>query len=214
MARPWDRYIFNTLPLPHTLLLALLLTITLRIALSFHFHYGARPILTSCVVSALLASISDTLAQMVELIRSRTKAAVKLREGVLNGDIELEEKQGNASPALSPRTSFSWNAVDRPIDFDFPRMIRFMGYGFFFAPIAVSILLVAQLMKVYLATVSGFAFTRQGTGSCIVENTRRSSLYVASWSRSVFHIHDIHRGRRSESFETEVYGGRPCRESC
>jgi len=138
MARPWDRYIFNTLPLPHTLLLIFLLSITFRIALSFHFHYGARPILTLCVVSALLASISDTLAQMVELIRARNKASLKLREGVLNGEIELEEKQGSLSPRFdSPRSSFSWNTVERPIDFDFPRMIRFMGYGFFFAPIAV-----------------------------------------------------------------------------
>ena len=94
--------------------------------------------MTLCVISSLLNSISDTLAQMVELIRARKKAAIKLREGVLNGEIELEgEKQ--SSPAWdSPRNSSSWNsAIDRPIDFDFPRMIRFMGYGFFFAPVAV-----------------------------------------------------------------------------
>src|SRR5579859_2993700 len=137
MSRPWDRYIFNTFPLPHTLLLTVLLIITLRIAISYHFHYGARPILTLCVVSSLLASISDTLAQMVEVIRARGKMAVKLKDGVILGqDIELDQKNG--SPALdSPRGSFTWSNSERGVDYDFPRMIRFMGYGFCFAPIAV-----------------------------------------------------------------------------
>lgn len=149
--RPWDRYIFNTLPLPHTLLLTLLLTITLRIALSFHFHYAGRPILTLCVVSSLLASISDTLAQMVETIRLRAKMAAKLKDlmpppGIGGaGEIELDEKHLH-SPGGSPRWEsergeFGWR-VERTIDFDFPRMIRFMGYGFFFAPIAVGSLLI------------------------------------------------------------------------
>jgi hypothetical protein len=132
-SRALDRYIFNTLPLPHTLLLALFLTITLRIAFSFHFHYGARPILTLCVVSSLLASISDTMAQMVEVIRARGKQIAKLKDGTMVGEIELDEK--GASP--SPRGSFAWTSSERPVDFDFPRLIRFMGFGFCFAPISV-----------------------------------------------------------------------------
>jgi hypothetical protein len=162
--RPWDRYVFNVLPLPHTVLLTVLLTITLRIALSFHFHYGARPILTLCVVSSLLASISDTLAQTVETIRLRGKMAAKLRDLVpVNTmahptmEIELDEK--GSSPHLggsSPRWEASASEFgfgrggDRAIDFDFPRMIRFMGYGFFFAPIAVtSLFLVCSLSSLF-----------------------------------------------------------------
>lgn len=136
--RLWDRYLFNTLPLPHTVLLLILLTVTLRIAISFHFHYGSRPVLTLCVVSSLLASISDTLAQMLEIIRERSKAIAKSKDKI--GDIELRGK--TPSPEWdSPRSSasaFTWSAVERPIFYDFPRMIRFMGYGFCFAPISVS----------------------------------------------------------------------------
>lgn len=160
-ARHWDRYIFNTLPLPHTLLLTLLLTITLRIAVSFHFHYAGRPILTLCVVSSLLASISDTLAQMVETIRLRGKMAAKLKDLMppvvaTAGEIELDEKH-ILSPGGSPRWEsergeFGWR-VERGIDFDFPRMIRFMGYGFFFAPISVGSPVLACL-----AVLSSFFF--------------------------------------------------------
>lgn len=134
-SRPWDRYIFNTLPLPHTLLLILLLTVTLRIALSFHFHYGSRPVLTLCVVSSLLASISDTLAQMVEVIRARAKAAAKLKDSFPSREIEMDEKSG--SPGWESPKGFNWSNTERPIDFDFPRMIRFMGFGFFYAPVSV-----------------------------------------------------------------------------
>ena len=134
--RLWNRYIFNTLPLPHTLLLILLLTVTLRIAVSFHFHYRDRPILTLCVVSSLLASISDTLAQTVETIRARAKAVAKSKSTVVLGGIEMNEK--TPSPGReSPPGRFSWTMVERPVEFDFPRVVRFMGYGFMFAPIAV-----------------------------------------------------------------------------
>jgi hypothetical protein len=132
--RLWDRYILNTLPLPHTLLLIVLLTVILRIALSFHFHYGTRPILTLCVVSSLLASISDTLAQMVEIIRTRGKAGPRSKDDTTVGDIELDEKSPTPSPA---RSGFTGTGAERPFDYDFPRMIRFMGYGFCYAPIAV-----------------------------------------------------------------------------
>lgn len=133
--RIWDRYIFNTFPLPHTLLLIILLIVTFRIALSYHFHYGSRPVLTLCVVSSLIGSISDTLAQMVELIRTRARAAAKLKNSAGSGDIELNEKSG--SPGWeSPRLYTRMNA-DRPIDYDFQRMIRFMGYGFLFSPVVV-----------------------------------------------------------------------------
>jgi protein Mpv17 len=135
-----DRYIFNTLPLPHTLLLVILLTVTLRIAASFHFHYGARPVLTLCVVSSLLASISDTLAQTVETIRARAKAAAKSKDAAVLDGIEMNEKTpspGRDSPAGRGAGSFTWTSAERPVEFDFPRMIRFMGYGFLFAPIAV-----------------------------------------------------------------------------
>jgi hypothetical protein len=143
-SRLWDRYIFKTFPLPHTLLLLILFSVTIRIGVSYHFHYGSRPILTLCVVSSLLGSISDTLAQTVELIRLRRKALQKNKDLLgVDGAIELREKSpspalgwGEASPRLST-SSASWNAADRRVDFDFPRMIRFMGYGFFFAPIAV-----------------------------------------------------------------------------
>ena len=134
-SRLWDRYILNTFPLLHTVLLAVLLTVTLRIALSFHFHYGTRPVLTLCVVSALLASISDTLAQMIEVIRTRSRSAVfKAKDSVVIGEIELQEKP--PSPTGSPSV-LAWPGSDRHVDFDFPRLVRFMAYGFIFAPIAV-----------------------------------------------------------------------------
>ena len=135
--RLWNRYLFNTFPLPHIVILLILLTVTLRIAVSFHFHYGIRPILTLCVVSSLLASISDTLAQMVELIRARSKAIAKTKDSFV--DLELREK--TPSPGWdSPKSSgsaFTWSAVEQRIVYDFPRMIRFMGYGFCFAPLSV-----------------------------------------------------------------------------
>ena len=84
-----DRYIFNIFPLPHVLILVLFLTITLRIGFNFHFHYQFRPILTLCVVSSLLGSVSDTLAQMIEVIQARRKIATKARETGISGDIEL-----------------------------------------------------------------------------------------------------------------------------
>jgi len=146
MASPrlWDRFILNTFPLLHTVLLAVLLTITLRIALSFHFHYGVRPVLTLCVVSSLLASISDTLAQMIEVIRARQRSATiatalsakPSKDNAVVTEIELEDKTPSLA-ASSPRV-FAWTSVDRHVEFDFPRLVRFMAYGFGFAPIAVS----------------------------------------------------------------------------
>ena len=81
---------------------------------------------------------------MVELIRLRRRALRKSKDLVdHDSDIELREKSvspgfglGVASPRLSTGSG-SWNAAERGVYFDFPRMIRFMGYGFFFAPIAV-----------------------------------------------------------------------------
>jgi hypothetical protein len=128
-----DRYIFNIFPLPHVLILLLLLTVTLRIAFGFHFHYVSRPLLTLCVVASLLGSISDSLAQMIEVIRSRQRAGSKSKDGILDGDIELDEK----SPNGSPRMSVAWDPMERTYGYDFPRVIRFMAYGFLFSPIAV-----------------------------------------------------------------------------
>lgn len=77
---------------------------------------------------------------MVETIRSRSKP-ISLSKSIKDtGDIELDEK--TPSPGLvggweSPRSSFISTSAERHVDFDFPRMIRFMGYGFCFAPIAV-----------------------------------------------------------------------------
>ena len=84
-----------------------------------------------------MGSISDTLAQMIEVIRARGKAAAKLKHGVLIGEIELDEKGG--SPGWdSPRaSSFAWTSAERPLEYDFPRLIRFMGFGFFWAPVSV-----------------------------------------------------------------------------
>jgi hypothetical protein len=140
--RLWDRYIFNTLPLPHTLLFVILLTVTLRIAVSFHLHYGARPVLTLCVVSSLLASISDTLAQTVETIRARAKAAAKAKDTVVLDEIEMNEKTPSPGRESPGGRTLTWTSAERPVDFDFPRMIRFMGFGFLYAPISVSALLV------------------------------------------------------------------------
>jgi hypothetical protein len=165
--RIWDRYILNTFPLPHTLLLTLFLTIALRIAFQYHFHYGARPILTLCVVSSLLGSISDTLAQMVEVIRSRGKAAAKLKDGVVIGEIELDEKGG--SPGWENRGNFVWTGAERPVDFDFPRLIRFMAFGILFAPLSVCHLRV--LIVVYVVWGVGFVDSGKGTGTCVVEDT-------------------------------------------
>jgi protein Mpv17 len=133
MARPWDRYIFNTVPLPHILLLTFLLGVIVRIGYSYHLHFEARPVLTLCVISCLLASVSDTLAQMVELIRARRQARKTRDEGLLNGDIEMKDDVGTRTP--SPRlANFSG---ERFVPYDQARMVRFMGYGFFFAPISV-----------------------------------------------------------------------------
>jgi hypothetical protein len=134
--RFWDRYIFKTLPLPHTVILTVLLIVTLRIAISFHFHYGIRPVLTLCVVASLLASISDTLAQMVEIIRARAKAAAKSKN---MPDLELDEKTPGSPWESTRSATMPFTNAERPIDYDFPRMIRFMGYGFLFAPISVKI---------------------------------------------------------------------------
>jgi hypothetical protein len=159
-SRLWDRYILNTFPLLHIVLLAVLLTVTLRIALSFHFHYGARPVLTLCVVSALLASISDTLAQMTEVIRSRSRSPpFKTKDSVVIGEIELQEK--TPSPAGSP-TVFAWTGADRHVDFDFPRLVRFMAYGFLFAPIAVRRWFLVVLMVVYMVWVLGTTYSCRG----------------------------------------------------
>jgi len=183
MASPrlWDRFILNTFPLRHTVLLAVLLTVTLRIALSFHFHYGVRPVLTLCVVSALLASISDTLAQMIEVIRARSRSATittalsakSSKDNVVVTEIELEDK--SASPAgVSPRV-FAWTGMDRHVEFDFPRLVRFMAYGFSFAPIAVfysGYVLVCRLLifVVFMVRVSRQAYSCQGVWTCTVES--------------------------------------------
>jgi hypothetical protein len=93
---------------------------------------------------------------MVETIRLRSKMAAKYRDILPPPssqiqpslvEIELDEKGLSAQQlgALSPRWETERDGaagafgmrVDRAIDFDFPRMIRFMGYGFLFAPIAV-----------------------------------------------------------------------------
>jgi hypothetical protein len=132
--RFWDRYLFNTIPLPHTLLLLIFLIATLRVAVSFHVYYNSRPILTLCVVSSLLASISDTLAQMVEVIRARSKTIAKSKDKL--GDIELDVKTTSSGWDSLP-SAFTWNAVGKPIAYDFPRMIRFMGYAFCYAPVSV-----------------------------------------------------------------------------
>ena len=74
---------------------------------------------------------------MVELIRARSKAIAKSKEKL--GDIELNEK--TPSPGWDSQRSsspFTWNAVERPIVYDFPRMIRFMGYAFCYAPVSVA----------------------------------------------------------------------------
>jgi len=134
--RLWDRYIFNTLPLPHTLLFVILLTVTLRIAVSFHLHYGARPVLTLCVVSSLLASISDTLAQTVETIRARAKAAAKSKDTAVLDEIEMNEKTPSPGRESPGGRTLAWTSAERPVEFDFPRMIRFMGFGFLYAPIS------------------------------------------------------------------------------
>jgi hypothetical protein len=135
-SRLWNRYIINTFPLPHIVILIVLVTVVLRIAFSFHFHYEARPLLTICVVASLLGAISDTLAQMIELIRSRQRVLAAKPKTQVVSEIELEEKP---SPSLPPGTSpaFNWSSSERPVFYDFPRVIRFMGFGFFFSPISV-----------------------------------------------------------------------------
>ena len=152
--RLWDRYIFNTLPLPHTLLFVILLTVTLRIAVSFHLHYGARPVLTLCVVSSLLASISDTLAQTVETIRARAKAAAKSKDTAVLDEIEMNEKTPSPGRESPGGRTLAWTSAERPVEFDFPRMIRFMGYGFLFAPIAV----LAPRFPVLMISILGLGY--------------------------------------------------------
>jgi hypothetical protein len=72
---------------------------------------------------------------MVEVIRARAKAAAKLKDNFTSREIEMDEKPG--SPGWESPKGFNWSNTERPIDFDFPRMIRFMGFGFFYAPVSV-----------------------------------------------------------------------------
>ena len=69
---------------------------------------------------------------MIELIRARSKVAAKPKD---TGDLELNEKTPSAG--WEPSRSATFTTGEGPFDYDFPRMIRFMGYGFCFAPIAV-----------------------------------------------------------------------------
>jgi hypothetical protein len=76
---------------------------------------------------------------MIEVIRARTKAIAtkKMFEKDI-GDIELNEKTPSPiSESPGNKSTFGWTTLERPVHYDFPRMIRFMGYGFCFAPISV-----------------------------------------------------------------------------
>jgi protein Mpv17 len=135
MSRFWNRYIFNVFPLPHIVILTILLFAIVRIALNFNFHYEGRPLLTICVVASLLGGISDVLAQMIELIRTRQKSVASKPKAA--GEFELEEKPSTGRESPRSSTVTNWTNAERSVCFDFPRTIRFMGFGFFFSPVSV-----------------------------------------------------------------------------
>jgi hypothetical protein len=128
---------------------------------------------------------------MVEVIRARAKAAAKLKDGIINREIELDEKSG--SPGWESPRGFTWSNTDRPIDFDFPRMIRFMGFGFFYAPISV-LSVYCGLIVVYLVWVFRFAFACERIWTCFIANAGGSGVYVAYWSCCILHLYECYRG--------------------
>lgn len=72
-------------------------------------------------------------------MRARAKAAAKSKDMVVLDGIEMNEKTPSPGGRESPAgRGLAWTSAERPVEFDFTRMIRFMGYGFLFAPIAVT----------------------------------------------------------------------------
>jgi hypothetical protein len=89
-------------------------------------------VLTMMVTNAVLGGIADTVAQSITAIRLK---AVRKPGGIREDDLlaieihELDKNNPLHSGDLIP------NSKLLPPPFDFERLARFMGYGFFMAPI-------------------------------------------------------------------------------
>ena len=147
---------------------------------------------------------------MVEIIRARTKRTSKSKG--LIGDIELDEKR--SSPEWeSPQSAYTWTSTaDRGVDYDFPRMVRFMGYGFGFAPISVLPSVLWLMIVVYVVWIFRCAFPCDWIWTCFIENFCWSNYHVSNRSCCILYLYDYCRRRWSESIEAQVHGGTqtPC----
>jgi len=127
-----SKYLYDTVPLVHLLVFLLELAMIGRITAKFNSYYGARPVLTMMVTNAVLGGIADTVAQSITAIRQR---AIRKPGGVHDDDTlaieihELDKQNPLNDQELIPASNLL------PPPFDFERLARFAGYGFFMAPI-------------------------------------------------------------------------------
>ncbi|OLL24563.1 Protein sym1 [Neolecta irregularis DAH-3] len=114
------------IPLLHTALLIIMISFIGRIASNYTFFYERRPILTLAVTNAVLGGISDTLAQTFTAIRHRRLKAGQRDKTIF---LELDEKIPYSQKGLLPESR------TLPPPFEFDRLVRFMSFGMFNAPI-------------------------------------------------------------------------------
>ncbi|KAL4930197.1 Mpv17/PMP22 family protein [Aspergillus undulatus] len=121
------RYIYGRLPLLHCIIFLIEMAATGRLAAKFNSYYAEKPVLTTMVTNAILGGVADTVAQLITAFRARA--------GVRQGDdfisIEIHDIDKEKPPALGELG----HAKHTPPPFDFERLVRFMSYGFFMAPI-------------------------------------------------------------------------------
>ncbi|KAL4950605.1 hypothetical protein BDW69DRAFT_171775 [Aspergillus filifer] len=119
------RYIYGRLPLLHCIIFLIEMAATGRLAAKFNAYYAEKPVLTTMVTNAILGGVADTVAQLITAFRSR--AGVNQDGGFPS--IEIHDIEKEKPPALGEMG----HAKHPP--FDFERLVRFMSYGFFMAPI-------------------------------------------------------------------------------
>jgi protein Mpv17 len=103
-----------------------------RLVAGYNSWYSSRPILTMMFTNALLGGIADTVAQSITAIRLR---AVRKPGGIRPDDtlaIEIHDFD-KANPFRED--DLITDSARLPPPFDFERLARFAGYGFFMAPI-------------------------------------------------------------------------------
>ncbi|KAI9738918.1 MAG: hypothetical protein M1818_005231 [Claussenomyces sp. TS43310] len=103
-----------------------------RLTTKFNSYYASRPVLTMMITNAILGGIADTVAQSITAIRQR---AIRKPEGVQEDDrLAIEIHELDKQNPLSERDLIPDSKI-LPPPFDFERLARFAGYGFFMAPI-------------------------------------------------------------------------------